>query len=138
MNRWLKASLGLAIAAAVAVGSSVADVREQARATSIDKAPSNKAQVIGSIQGKTLSVVIYSDGDYSIASRGIAGAVVRSDVEADVGDRVLRSSAYPQHRIVQSDFQDEFGSGSILTVTHTGVPGLPDLLCIVRLFRDRS
>jgi alpha-galactosidase len=132
MNRWLKASLGLVMAAGAAVGGLVG-ADGQARAT-----PSDKTPVIGSVQGKTLSVTIYSDGDYSIASPGIAGAVVRSDVEADVGDRVLRSSAYPQHRIVQSDFQDEFGSGSILTVTHTGVPGLPDLLCIVRLFRDRS
>ena len=40
--------------------------------------------VSGSIQGKGESAATYSDGDYSIASPGIPGAVFRSDVEADV------------------------------------------------------
>jgi alpha-galactosidase len=133
MNQWLKSCLGLVIAAGVAVASSTAAVGEQAQPTS-----RGGTQVIGSVQGKTLSVAMYSDGAYSIASPGIAGAVVRSDVEAQVGARVLRSSAYPQHRIVQSDFQDEFGTGSTLTVTHTGLPDAPDLICIVKLFRDQS
>jgi alpha-galactosidase len=85
-----------------------------------------------------LSVTFDSDGYYSITAPGIPGTVVRSDVEADVDSRVLRSSAYPQHMIAQSEFQDDFGAGSALTVTHTGVPGTPDLVCIVRLFRDQS
>jgi alpha-galactosidase len=133
MNQWLKPCLALVIAAGAAVGSSPVRAGEQAPST-----PSGRAQVIGSVQGKTLSVAIYGDGAYSLASSGITGAVVRSDVEAEVGARVLRSSAYPQHRIAQSEFQDEFGSGSTLTVTHTGLPGTPDLVCIVRLFRDQS
>jgi alpha-galactosidase len=133
MNQWLKSCLGLVMAAGTATGSSSAGAGEQAHSTLRDK-----AQVIGSAQGKSLSVAIYADGAYSIASSGIAGAVVRSDVEAEVGDHLLRSSAYPQHRIAQSEFQDEFGSGSTLTVTHTGLPGAPDLICIVKLFRDQS
>jgi len=133
MNQWLKSCLALVVAAGVVVGSSTAIAGDQAHPT-----PRGRTQVIGSVQGKTLSVAIYSDGDYSIASLGIAGAVVRSDVEAQVGTRVLRSSAYPQHRIEQSEFQDEFGAGSVLTVTHTGLPGAPDLIYIVKLFRDQS
>ena len=125
MNQWLKSCLALVVAAGVVVGSSTAIAGDQAHPT-----PRGRTQVIGSVQGKTLSVAIYSDGDYSIASLGIAGAVVRSDVEAQVGTRVLRSSAYPQHRIEQSEFQDEFGAGSVLTVTHTGLPGAPDLIYI--------
>src|SRR5208337_3118760 len=91
----------------------------------------------GSVRGKTLSVV-YSGGAYSISAFGIPGSVLRSDIEADVDSRVLRSTAYPQHTTVQSDFQNEFGAGSILTVTHTGLPGTPDLVCSVRLYRDQS
>ena len=132
MNHWLKSCLG-GIMAAAAAGSGAALAAEQAHST-----PRDSTQVIGSLQGKTLSVAIYSDGAYSIASPGITGAVIRSDVEAQVGDRVLRSSDYPQHHIVQSEFQDEFGAGSTLTVTHTGLPGTPDLICIVRVFRDQS
>jgi alpha-galactosidase len=132
MNRWLKSCASVVIAAAVAVGSGTLRADEQARSTPHDRV------VIGSVQGKTLSVAVYSDGAYSIAAPGITGAVVRSDVQAEVGARVLRSSAYPQHRIAQSAFQDEFGAGSTLTVTHTGLPSTPDLICIVRLFRDQS
>ena len=94
MNRWLKSCVGwvsaaaLVIAAGAAVGSSSAGASEQTHSTQRDR-----PQVIGSVQGKTLSVTMYSDGAYSIASPGIAGVVVRSDVEAEVGARVLRSSA---------------------------------------------
>jgi alpha-galactosidase len=93
---------------------------------------------LGSIQGKTLSVRITSDGSYSIVQAGISGPVLHSDVEADVDSHLLRSSAYPQHKTVQSEFQDEFGSGSKLTVTNTGLPGTPDLVCTLRLYRDQS
>ena len=133
MNQSLKSCMGAVIAAGAVLWSCSVIAAEQAHST-----PSDRAQVIGSIQGKTLSVTTYSDGAYSIASPGITGAVVRSDVEAEVGTRLLQSSAYPQHHIAQSEFQDEFGAGSTLTVTHTGLAGAPDLLWIVTLFRDQS
>jgi alpha-galactosidase len=91
-----------------------------------------------SIQGKTLSVSVNPDGSYSIAQADIPGTVMRSDVEADVDSQLLRSSAYPQHKTAQSEFHDEFGSGSVLTVTHSGLAGKPDLLCTLRLYRDQS
>jgi alpha-galactosidase len=93
---------------------------------------------LGAIQGKNLSVEVNSDGSYSIEQAGIPGTVMRSDVEADVDSEVLRSAAYPQHRMAQSEFHDEFGSGSELTVTHTGLPGKPDLICTLRLYHDQS
>jgi|HubBroStandDraft_1064217.scaffolds.fasta_scaffold00027_20 alpha-galactosidase len=132
MKQRLKSCAGWVLAAGVAVGST-APASEPAHS-----AQRGRAQVIGSVQGKTLSAAMYSDGAYSIASPGITGVVIRSDVEAEVGARVLRSSAYPKHNIAQSEFQDEFGAGSALTVTHTGLPGTPDLLCVVRLYRDQS
>ncbi len=133
MNRWFKSCLCVVLASAVAVACSVALAGERPLATSHER-----SHVLGSIQGKTLSVTVYSDGAYSITAPGIAGPVVRSEVEADVDSRVLRSSAYPQHTMVQSEFRDEFGTGSTLTVTHTGLPDSPDLIVTVRLFRDQS
>ena len=100
--------------------------------------PHDGAQGPGSIHGKSLSVEIDPDGSYSIEQAGIPGTVMRSDVEADVDSKVLRSSAYPQHKTVQSEFHDEFGSGTVLTVTHTGLPGKPDLVCTLRLYHDQS
>ena len=109
MNHWLK-SLCAALAAGAAVCGGAAPARAQAPSTS------QAAHVLGSIQGLELSVSVGSDGSYSIASPGISGAVIRSDVEAEVDSRVLRSSAYPQHRVVQAESSDDFGAGSTLTV----------------------
>lgn len=88
------------------------------------------------IHGKTLTVSINADGSYSIAQQGLSGTVVRSGVEADVDSHLLRSSAYPQHKTTQSEFQDEFGPGTELAVMNTGLPGTPDLICTLRLYRD--
>lgn len=98
----------------------------------------NETQVLSSIQAKSFTVSINSDGSYSIAFAGIPGTVLRSNVEADVSDAVLQSSAYPHHKIVQSEFHDEFGSGSKLIVTHTGLPRRPDLVCTIRLYQEQS
>ena len=89
------------------------------------------------LKGKVLSVGINADGSYSISQSGMPGTVLRSDVEADADSKVLRSREYPQHKTMQSEFHDQFGSGSQLTVAHTGLPGTPDLVCIFRLYRDQ-
>ena len=95
-------------------------------------------RVLSSIQGKALAVSVNSDGSYSIMRDGIPDTVLRSSVEADLDSQVLQSSAYPRHKTEQSEFHDEFGSGSKLTVTHTGLPGKPDLVCTIRLYKDQS
>jgi len=111
----------------------------QAYANKHDRSTTRNAMHgLGSIQGKNLSVNVNQDGSYSIQRAGIPGTVVRSGVEADLDSQVLQSSAYPQHKTIQSEFQDEFGSGSELTITHGGLPGTPDLVCILRLYRNQS
>jgi hypothetical protein len=126
-------SVYTALTAALAVCGNTAFASQQAPV-----APNDKIPVLSSVQGESLSVAVYSDGSYSIASSAIPGIVVRSDVEADVDSHVLRSSAYPQHHTVQSEFKDEFGSGTKLVVTHTGLSGAPDLVCTLRLYKDQS
>jgi len=99
-----------------------------------------KAQMDGrgvELKGELLSVGINADGSYSISQSGVPGTVLRSDIEADTDSKVLRSLDYPQHQTMQSEFHDQFGSGSQLTVTHTGLPGMPDLVSIFRLYRDQ-
>ena len=110
----------------------------QADASRIESKPVlDEAKNLGSIHGESLSVSINTDGSYSIASTDKHRLVLRSSVEAVVDGAVLQSSAYPEHKIVQSEFHDEFGSGSKLTVTHAGLAGKPDLVCTIRLYRDR-
>jgi hypothetical protein len=124
--------------AAAGVAATWSSAFASAYAPSSPSAKHDGARVLGSIRGKNLSVSINDDGAYSIAQTGIPGTVVRSDVEADLESQVLRSSDYPQHTVIQSEFHDEFGSGSNLTITHTGLPGTPDIVCILRLYQDQS
>jgi hypothetical protein len=117
----------------MALGRSTASASEPAHG------PAHDAEhALGRVEGSGLSVTISSDGGYSIGSPGIPGPVIRGDMEAEVDSRVLRSSAYPEHLIVQSEFQNEFGAGSALKVTHTGLAGTPDLEWTVRLYHDQS
>lgn len=127
MKQWFRRNICVIAAAGVVAfgGSAYASQSDQA------------AHGLGSIQGKTLSVEINSDGSYSIKQASIPGVVMRSDVEADADSQVLGSSAYPQHKTMQSEFHDEFGAGQMLTVTHTGLPGKPDLVCTFRLYHDQ-
>jgi len=97
----------------------------------------DRSSVVGSIDGVGLSVRVYADGTYSIASPGSRAPVIRSDVEAVVDSLVLSSAAYPRHTVEVSESTDELGSGRSLTVTHTGLAGRPDLVCVIRLMRDQ-
>ncbi|HJY17596.1 MAG TPA: glycoside hydrolase family 36 protein, partial [Xanthobacteraceae bacterium] len=128
MNSRLKIWLGLALAAA-ALGRGAAAADEQSQS-----APN--LRVLGSLHGMASSLTVYANGDYAIT--GPAGTVIHSDVEADVDARVLRSSSYPRHTLAQSEFRDQFGSGSALAVTHSGLAGAPDLVCTLRLYRDQA
>jgi hypothetical protein len=128
MNSRLKIWLGLALAAA-ALGRGAAAADEQSQSAL-------NLRVLGSLHGMASSLTVYANGDYAIT--GPAGTVIRSDVEADVDAHVLRSSTYPRHTLAQSEFRDQFGSGSALAVTHSGLAGAPDLVCTLRLYRDQA
>jgi len=133
VNQCFRRSMYALLAVGVVAWGSPAHASKHAQS-----APSDGMRGLVSIHGKTLSISINPDGSYSITQPGIPGTVVRSDVEADVDSHVLRSSAYPQHKAIQSEFQDQFGSGWELTVTHAGLPDTPDLVCTLRLYRDQS
>src|ERR1035438_8446041 len=44
---------------------------------------------------------------------------------------------FPRHLRSIAPFRDELGSGDLLTVTHTGLPGTPDLVCEFRVYKDQ-
>jgi alpha-galactosidase len=132
VNQWYRRFLSALLAAAAMESGCQAYAKMQESATVQDG-----TRALGSIEGKSLSVMINADGSYSVTHPGIPGTVLRSDVGADVDSRGLQSSAYPRHKATQSEFHDEFGQGSELTVTHTGLPGAPDLVCVFRLYRDQ-
>lgn len=94
----------------------------------------NRVQTLASIRGESLTVTANADGSYSMMKAGIASPVLTSNVDARVNDEALQSSDYPQHKTAEGEFQDEFGSGTKLMITHAGLPGKPDLVCTIRLY----
>ena len=132
MNPWLRSRLYVVAFAALLCGRAAA-AKDQTEAVSRDA-----SHVIGSIHGTGAWVAVYGDGDYAITSPAMTGTVIRSGVEAELDSRVLKSSDYPTHNAVQSTFHDDLGMGSALTVTHTGLAGMPDLICTLRLYSDQA
>lgn len=99
---------------------------------------SDHAAVLGSAQGMGVSAQVYSDGSYAIVAPGATRPVIRSDVGAVVDGVVLSSAAYPRHDIERAESSDSSGTGSTLTITHGGLAGRPELVCVLRLMRDQS
>jgi alpha-galactosidase len=134
VTRWMRWSFCSLLSAGIIALASRGNASGLARPTAAEG-----TQTHGSIRGKSLTVSVDSDGFYMITRAGVPGSVLRSSVEADVNHgEELQSSAYPQHKTAQSEFHDEFGAGTKLTVTHTGLPGKPDLVCTIRLYRNQT
>jgi hypothetical protein len=91
----------------------------------------------GVIRGGNLAIEAYDDGFYAVRSMAIPGDVLRAEVEADTAAGTLRSSLYPSHLKAIVSFDDGLGSGHLLTVTHTGLPGKPDLVCEFRVYQNQ-
>jgi hypothetical protein len=84
-----------------------------------------------------LSAQAYPDGTYTIGKADGQRPVIRSTVEAVVDGVTLSSADYPHHDVQRSEASDSLGSASVLTVTHSGRAGQPDLICILRLMHDQ-
>jgi alpha-galactosidase len=134
VKRWIRRSFCALLSAGIIALASHGNASGAVRSTAPDR-----VQTLGSIRGKSLTVSVDSDGFYAIARAGVPGPVLRSRAEADVNHgEELQSSAYPQHKTARSEFHDEFGSGTKLTITHTGLLGKPDLVCTIRLYQEQS
>jgi alpha-galactosidase len=95
------------------------------------------AQTQASIQGESLTATVNPDGSYTLYTKTSAAPVLTSSVDASVNDELLNSSAYPQHKIAESPFHDDFGSGHQLTITNSGLPNKPTLILTIRLYADQ-
>lgn len=92
------------------------------------------ARPLATLRGEGLEVSVAPDGSYSITRPGVAAPVLRAQVSAIIDFRMLPAGAYPRHQVVQSTFVDDLGSGHMLTVTHSGLSGQPDLVCSFRVY----
>lgn len=90
------------------------------------------------IQEGGLAVEAFDDGSYVLRSDSVRGNVLRAEVEVDTAQGTLRSSLYPRHLKSIAPFSEELGQGQLLTVTHTGLAGTPDLVCEFRVYANRA
>lgn len=74
------------------------------------------------------------DGSYQIHARGLRHSVLTSRVGAEVNWHWLHSNDYPLHKLAESRFKNELGSGRQVTVINTGLAGQPNLLYTLRLY----
>lgn len=96
-----------------------------------------KAAPLSSISGEGLTISVDAEGAYAISTDSSSAPVFRTNVEAQIDSKTVRASDYPRHEVAKADFTDELGAGSSLTITHTGLKASPDLLTIVRVYRNR-
>jgi len=81
------------------------------------------------------------EGSYQLSSSSSlhdGQPVLKSRVAAQVDHQWLRSSDYPRHQASESSFQDDLGSGPQVTVTCSGLSGKPDLVYVLRLYKQRA
>ena len=84
------------------------------------------------------STVNAQEGSYQLSLALHDGQpVLKSRVAAEIDHQWLRSSDYPQHQAAESAFEDDLGSGRQVTVTCSGLDGKPDLIYMLRLYKQR-
>lgn len=74
-----------------------------------------------------------ADGSYSIMGTGSVGVVFRARVAAKIDGRWWRSTDYQWHEVVESEITDELGVARQIIVTHGGIEGAPNLLCVLKI-----
>jgi alpha-galactosidase len=75
------------------------------------------------------------DGAYEISSIELHRPALFSRVGAEVNGAWLRSSDYPRHQVSEEAYADALGRGRELTITFSGLPEKPDLVCTLILYQ---
>ncbi len=75
-----------------------------------------------------------SDGSWELQGGGQPTSLIRSQVAAQINQRWLRCSDYPDHHLRQSSFSDALGSGTEATVLCTGLAHQPSLTYSIQLY----
>jgi alpha-galactosidase len=99
--------------------------------------PAKASPIIASIDG--LSVAVHaSDGTYEIRT-GVGGhSVIHARVAAEIDHKWVKSTDYPKREISQSNFEDALGHGKKITITSSGLPGVPDLAYTLQIYEGRA
>ena len=105
------------------------------------KAQSSPANALASAKIENSQLVVETNraGDtYTLRSKENQRVAITARVAAQINHHWISSSNYPHHEVKETSFTDDFGpddtqQGPQLTVTHSGRPGDPDLICLIRL-----
>ena len=89
------------------------------------------------VQEKTFGVSLNpADGSYTIFDPVSQKPILHSGVAIEIDHRWLKSSEYPEHSLSRDDAADEFGPGTKLTISNTGLRAQPDLIYSLQTHAD--
>ena len=89
------------------------------------------------VQEKTVGASLNpADGSYTIFDPVSQKPILHSGVAIEIDHRWLKSSEYPQHLLSRDDVTDEFGPGTTLTISNTGLRAQPDLIYSLQTHAD--
>ena len=77
-------------------------------------------------------------GSYAIRTKEKVPASIAAQVATQIDHQWLHSSDYPEHSTAETSFTDDFGEGTQLSITNTGLAGRPDLISILKLHSSPS
>lgn len=89
---------------------------------------------LATLHNDSLQIGVAPDGSYSITAHGVGAPVLHAQPALVVDFRMLPASAYPKHTVAETTFLDDLGPGHMVTITHSGLSGEPDLACTLRLY----
>jgi hypothetical protein len=98
---------------------------ESLRASTADIAKIENAQLAVEVDQRS--------GAYTIRSKENPRVAIKAGVAAQLNHRWFSSGSYPRHTVRESSLTDNLGTGQQLTITHSGSPGEPNLICLIRL-----
>ncbi len=73
-------------------------------------------------------------GDYSVATAGTSRPVLSANVAAEVNGKWINAAQFPSHSVQEAEVADDLGPAHEWTITHSGLPGMPDLICRIRAY----
>jgi hypothetical protein len=93
------------------------------------------AGLVSTLQGSPLAVST-DGGVWEIRNPKSQLSVLRSRVGFEMDGMWIYSTDYPRHEERQAAFHNEVGSGSEITVRHSGRAGVPDLVLTLKSYDD--
>jgi len=98
---------------------------------------SAEAESVAPLKNQWLTVSVRPDGSFELRAAGLHDPVFIARVGAQVNEKWIWSSDYPQHRTASSTFHTALGAGHQIDVSFAGSGTQPSLKYTLQLYEER-